>query len=374
MSASVVETGDADAPDGTLVRRGSSGSDAGEAAGGEMVVRTAGMHEEAEGELISPNLTANEIMTTQLLGIAPALLHDPTIVAVQDLLAHVQSIIDEFSCIRFGIATFISELKKCPDTLAMVGIALGEIAALIAKVAPGAMPVIQAAFPTVFALLSSPQVAVVAGIAGAATVVVLGGFKIVQGIMQGQQDDGLAYGEDVHDDEPEPAPAPAPAPITVARIEAPLPPLPLNQALQGLPAPPRRQQEQRLAIKPPPLEVLAFEVAASEDEASSSVAGSPGGDDKKKHSKTSKKDKREKKERAEKEKEKRDKKDKKADKDSSSAKKEKEKDKDKDSKKEKDGSLRTSSTASLPSSTNGTEKSKSSKSRLIRGLFQGASA
>ncbi|KAI5849857.1 hypothetical protein BZA05DRAFT_474859 [Tricharina praecox] len=127
---------------------------------------------------------------------APALFNDPSVVAVQTLLARVQSIIDEINCITIGLTTLLTELQKTPETFAAVGLSLAEIANMLTHIAPGAMVVLKAGFPTVFALLSSPHFAVIAGVAGAATVIVLGGYKIVKSIMAGADVNmAMAYGE-----------------------------------------------------------------------------------------------------------------------------------------------------------------------------------
>jgi hypothetical protein len=130
------------------------------------------------------------------LDLAPALFSDPSVVAIQTLLARVQSFIDEIQCLSAGLTTLITELQKTPETFAAVGLSLAEIAQMLTHIAPAATIVLKSTFPTIFALISSPHFAVVAGVAGAATVVVLGGYKIVKNIMAGADDNlRLAYGE-----------------------------------------------------------------------------------------------------------------------------------------------------------------------------------
>lgn len=142
---------------------------------------------------------------SDVLDMAPAIFNDPSVRAVSDVLAHVQSLIDELACWTAGITTLISELQKRPDMIAAVGLSLAEISQMITKIAPVALPLLKGSFPTIFALISSPHFAVVAGIGAAATVVVLGGYKIVKNVMAGAQENyDLAYGEDVDDDEAPP--------------------------------------------------------------------------------------------------------------------------------------------------------------------------
>jgi hypothetical protein len=140
---------------------------------------------------------AGELATAgQTMDMAPALFNDPTVVAVQALLVRVQSIIDEIQCLAFGLSTLITELQKTPETFAAVGLSLAEIAQMLTHIAPGVMIFLKTAYPTIFALISSPHFAIVAGVGTAATVVVLGGYKIVKSIMAGADDNlKMAYGE-----------------------------------------------------------------------------------------------------------------------------------------------------------------------------------
>lgn len=130
------------------------------------------------------------------MDMAPALFNDPSVVAVQSLLARVQSIIDEINCLTLGLTTLLTELQKTPETFAAVGLSLAEIANMVTHITPTALVFLKTAFPTVFALLSSPHFAVIAGVAGAATVIVLGGCRIVRSIMAGADVNmALAYGD-----------------------------------------------------------------------------------------------------------------------------------------------------------------------------------
>lgn len=146
------------------------------------------VHQQSHGGALSAH--------DRTMDMAPALFNDPSVVAVQSLLARVQSIIDEINCITFGLTTLLTELQKTPETFAAVGLSLAEIANMVTHIAPTALLFLKTAFPTVFALLSSPHFAVIAGVAGAATVIVLGGYKIVRNIMAGADVNmELAYGD-----------------------------------------------------------------------------------------------------------------------------------------------------------------------------------
>jgi len=146
------------------------------------------VHQQSHGGALSAH--------DRTMDMAPALFNDPSVVAVQSLLARVQSIIDEINCITFSLTTLLTELQKTPETFAAVGLSLAEIANMVTHIAPTALVFLKTAFPTVFALLSSPHFAVIAGVAGAATVIVLGGYKIVKSIMAGADVNmALAYGD-----------------------------------------------------------------------------------------------------------------------------------------------------------------------------------
>ncbi|CCX07150.1 Similar to hypothetical protein [Tuber melanosporum Mel28]; acc. no. XP_002837198 [Pyronema omphalodes CBS 100304] len=152
---------------------------------------------QSEDNAVYARGAAGELATAgQTMDMAPALFNDPTVVAVQALLARVQSIIDEIQCLAFGLSTLITELQKTPETFAAVGLSLAEIAQMLTHIAPGVMIFLKTAYPTIFALISSPHFAIVAGVGTAATVVVLGGYRIVKSIMAGADDNlKMAYGE-----------------------------------------------------------------------------------------------------------------------------------------------------------------------------------
>ncbi|KAI5811781.1 hypothetical protein DFH27DRAFT_521164 [Peziza echinospora] len=181
------------------------------------------------------------------------------------LLLQLTNILDTFDCLNASITTLVASLSRDPDALAMVGLTLAEIAAVVAKTAPGVIVAAKAAFPIIFALLASPQFLVTAG----ASVIILGGYQIVRRVTgygqptapptpkieappkQLELEDHLAFGpgmDDHSDTEVSAAPAPtrpAPMPIQAKRIEAPakqkaLPPLPEDAVAATPPKSPKR--------------------------------------------------------------------------------------------------------------------------------------
>lgn len=178
-----------------------------------------------------------------LLTLAPAMLvaGDPLAETLQMLLMQLQNTIDEMSCITAGIGALISELQKVPDTLAVVGLTLAEISAIVAKISPAAIMGLKSAFPVIFGLLGSPQFAVVAGVGIAATVVVLGGYRIIKNVVgagpkdpdEEERDLDLEFGvTTLPDDIEEPVAAPVVAASPPKAIMP--PPAPLEVQLNAL--------------------------------------------------------------------------------------------------------------------------------------------
>ena len=101
-----------------------------------------------------------------------------------------QVLLDECNCVQHSVTSMIDNLQKNPETLAAVGLALGEISTIAAKMAPGALTAMKGSFPAVIALLASPQFMIAAGVGVGVTIIALGGYKIVRRV-QGKKDDQL---------------------------------------------------------------------------------------------------------------------------------------------------------------------------------------
>jgi hypothetical protein len=139
--------------------------------------------------------------TDSAMDVAPAIFNDPSVLAVQEGLARVQSVIDEISCWTSGGSGLISELQKTPDTFVRVGRALAEIAQRLSDITPEAAISLKTKFPNVFSLLGSPQFVVIAGVGAVATVVIFGGYRIVKKIMVGANDNLKMANEDMEEEE-----------------------------------------------------------------------------------------------------------------------------------------------------------------------------
>ncbi|KAF8420197.1 hypothetical protein EV426DRAFT_701751 [Tirmania nivea] len=122
------------------------------------------------------------------------------------LLVRLTDILDTFDCLNASITTLVASLQKDPDALAMVGLTLAEISAIVAKTAPGVVVAAKAAFPVIFGFLASPQFLVTAG----ASVIVIGGYQIIRRVTgfggsppptpkSIEEDDHLAFGPGMDD-------------------------------------------------------------------------------------------------------------------------------------------------------------------------------
>ncbi|KAJ5835571.1 hypothetical protein N7447_001597 [Penicillium robsamsonii] len=98
------------------------------------------------------------------------------------LVNRAQWLLEEAHCMQHGATATIAHLQKNPDAMAAVALTLAEISNLGRKMAPAALTAVKSASPAVFALLSSPQFLIAAGVGLGVTVVMFGGYKIIQRI------------------------------------------------------------------------------------------------------------------------------------------------------------------------------------------------
>lgn len=91
-------------------------------------------------------------------------------------------LLDEANCAQHSVKAMVLHLQKNPDAMAAVALTLAEISNLATKMAPGALVALKGSAPAVFALLASPQFLIAAGVGLGVTVVMFGGYKIIQKI------------------------------------------------------------------------------------------------------------------------------------------------------------------------------------------------
>ncbi|KAJ5796114.1 uncharacterized protein N7518_004654 [Penicillium psychrosexuale] len=101
------------------------------------------------------------------------------------LVNRAQWILEEAHCLHHGAAATMAHLQQNPKAMAAVALTLAEISNLARMMAPTALASLKSAAPVVFALLSSPQFLIAAGVGLGVTVVMFGGYKIIQRIAAG---------------------------------------------------------------------------------------------------------------------------------------------------------------------------------------------
>lgn len=112
------------------------------------------------------------------------------------LVNRAQWLLEEAHCIQHSATATIAHLQKSPDAMAAVALTLAEISNLASKLAPAALSALKTAAPTVFALLSSPQFLIAAGVGLGVTVVMFGGYKIIKKIQPGNEKSEQSTGLD----------------------------------------------------------------------------------------------------------------------------------------------------------------------------------
>ncbi|KAJ6070101.1 hypothetical protein N7499_011988 [Penicillium canescens] len=98
------------------------------------------------------------------------------------LVHRAQWLLEEAHCVQHGATATIAHLQKNPDAMAAVALTLAEISNIARKMAPTALTALKSASPAVFALLSSPQFLIAAGVGLGVTVVMFGGYRIIKRI------------------------------------------------------------------------------------------------------------------------------------------------------------------------------------------------
>lgn len=112
------------------------------------------------------------------------------------LVNRAQWLLEEAHCVQHSATATIAHLQKNPDAMAAVALTLAEISNLASKMAPAALSAFKSAAPTVFALLSSPQFLIAAGVGLGVTVVMFGGYKIIKKIQSANEKPGQSTGMD----------------------------------------------------------------------------------------------------------------------------------------------------------------------------------
>lgn len=115
---------------------------------------------------------------------------------LKGLVNRAQWLLEEAHCVQHSATATIAHLQKNPEAMAAVALTLAEISNLVRKMAPGALSALKSVAPTVFALLSSPQFLIAAGVGIGVTVVMFGGYKIIKKIQSGNEKTDQSTGMD----------------------------------------------------------------------------------------------------------------------------------------------------------------------------------
>lgn len=122
----------------------------------------------------------------------------------QAIARKVETLLDEAHCLQHSAATTIESLQKNPEAAAAVALSLAELSALITKMSPAFLGLLKGGSPAVFALLASPQFLIGTGAVVGITVIMFGGWKIIQKVKEAHAArEALAY-EGVPMDRPAP--------------------------------------------------------------------------------------------------------------------------------------------------------------------------
>ncbi|RFU81066.1 hypothetical protein TARUN_1159 [Trichoderma arundinaceum] len=98
----------------------------------------------------------------------------------EELIHKIENLLDEAHCAQHSATAIITHLQERPDAAAAVALTLAELSGIITKLSPGFAAILKGTSPAIFALLASPQFLIGTGIAVGVTVVMFGGWKIVQ--------------------------------------------------------------------------------------------------------------------------------------------------------------------------------------------------
>lgn len=110
---------------------------------------------------------------------------DPKEAQALSLMDRIEDFLDEAQCMHQSASTMIEKLQRTPEAAAAVALALAELSTLVGKLSPAFLAFLKGGSPAVFALLTSPQFLIGAGVAAGVTVIIFGGWKIIKRIADG---------------------------------------------------------------------------------------------------------------------------------------------------------------------------------------------
>ncbi|KAI0428448.1 hypothetical protein F5Y09DRAFT_287339 [Xylaria sp. FL1042] len=108
------------------------------------------------------------------------------------LMEKIEDLLVEAQCLHHTATHIIEHLQGRPEAAAAVALTLAELSALLGKMSPSFLGVIKGGSPAIFALLSSPQFLIAAGLTVGVTVVMFGGWKIIKRIKEAKEAEAAA--------------------------------------------------------------------------------------------------------------------------------------------------------------------------------------
>lgn len=114
--------------------------------------------------------------------------------SAKTLVRKVEMLLDEAQCVQHSATSMIKHLQEKPESAAAVALTLSELSKVVAKMSPTVLGLLKGGSPAVFSLLASPQFLIGTGVAVGITVVMFGGWKIIQQVKEQQAArEALAY-------------------------------------------------------------------------------------------------------------------------------------------------------------------------------------
>ncbi|KAI0201608.1 hypothetical protein F4808DRAFT_106844 [Astrocystis sublimbata] len=110
----------------------------------------------------------------------------------RNLMGTIEKLLVEAQCMHHTATHIIEHLQGKPEAAAAVALTLAELSTLLGKMSPSFLGVIKGGSPAIFALLSSPQFLIAAGLTVGVTVVMFGGWKIIKRIKEQKEAEAVA--------------------------------------------------------------------------------------------------------------------------------------------------------------------------------------
>jgi len=143
------------------------------------------------------------------------------------LIERIESFLEEAHCVHHTANSMIGKLQEKPEAAAAVALSLAELSALLGKMSPSFLGLVKGGSPAIFALLSSPHFLIGTSVVVGITVVMFGGWKIIQRISENNAAKAMEQPFEMQPMStptasasiPQPVPVPMPAPQTAVSYD-----------------------------------------------------------------------------------------------------------------------------------------------------------